>query len=79
MHVRGPDQDGVGVSEFGGNFIAVARQAVESFRRNGIERLDPEAHQPYRRSKSRMKSTSATTPSIGIALYRLARMPPTAR
>ncbi len=45
VHIGGPDQDGIGVADLGGNFIAVARQAVEPLDRNAVQREDPETHE----------------------------------
>ncbi len=80
VHVRRAQQDRVGMADLGGDLIAIARQALQPAHRDVVQREDLEGLLSHASSRtSCMKSTSALTPSIGIALYRLARMPPTER
>ena len=68
VHVGRTDEQRIRPHEFGRNFVAVARQPLEAAQRDVVEGLDLEQRYPLVRWNSRMYSTSASTPAIGIAL-----------
>src|ERR1700687_2559960 len=72
------------MADLRGQFIALARQPLEPAHADIVQGQNPISHrahsaQPCRRTNSSMNSLSARTASIEVALYRLARIPPTER